>query len=178
MKTIFSLIFFAAVLFSASAQKFKPLDDKSEIKFTIKNFGLNASGSFNGLKGSIVFNPSDPSASSFNVSVDVNTINTGIDARDSHLKKEDYFDATKFPTINFISTNITGSNNAYTVTGKLTIKGVIKTVSFPFTTQNQNGDLVLTGNFNINRKDFGVGGSSAVLGNNVDINLKVVAAKD
>ncbi|MBV9961886.1 MAG: YceI family protein [Parafilimonas sp.] len=178
MKAILSFVFLAAVFLSATAQKFKPLDDKSEVKFTIKNFGLNTSGSFHGLKGSIVFNPSDPAACSFNVSIDVNTINTGIDARDSHLKKEDYFDATKFPTINFASTSITGSNNAYTVTGKLTIKGVTKTVSFPFSTQNQNGDLVLTGNFNIDRKDFGVGGSSAVLGNNVDVSLKVVAVKD
>src|SRR5436309_520942 len=165
MKAILSFIFLATVLISVTAQKFKPLDDKSEIKFTIKNFGLNTTGSLNGLKGSIVFNPSDLASSSFSVSVDVNTINTGIDTRDSHLKKEEYFDAEKFPTINFVSTNITGNNNAYTVTGKLTMKGVTKVISFPFTTQNENGSLVLTGNFSIDRKDFGVGGSSAVLGN-------------
>ena len=49
-------------------------------------------------------------ASSFNVSVDVNTINTGVDSRDSHLKKEEYFNAEKYPTINFASTSIEKSN--------------------------------------------------------------------
>ena len=178
MKAVFSFIFLMAIFFSASAQKFKPLDEKSEVKFTIKNFGLNTSGSLNGLKGTLIFNAADVAASSFNVSVDVNTINTGIDARDSHLKKEDYFDAAKFPAISFVSTNISGSNNGYTVTGNLTIKGVTRTISFPFTVQNQAADIILTGNFSLNRKDFGVGGSSAVLGNNVDVSLKVVAAKE
>lgn len=177
MKVIFSLILLATAFFSTPAQKFRPLDNQSDVNFTIKNFGLNTNGSFTGLKGSIEFDPSNLASSFFNVSIDVNTINTGIDMRDSHLKKEEYFDATKYPTINFVSTNVTGNENGYTVTGKLTIKGVTKLISFPFTAENQNGVIVFKGNFNINRKDFGVGGSSAVLSSSVNVNLKVLAAK-
>jgi polyisoprenoid-binding protein YceI len=176
-KAFFSLLFLIGIL-NISAQQYKPVDEKSEVKFTIKNFGLNTGGSLNGLKGIIKFDPLNVAASSFNVSVDVNTINTGIDARDSHIKKEDYFDAAKFPAISFVSTGITGNQSEYTVTGNLTIKGVTKPVSFPFTVKTENNGLTFEGSFNINRKDFGVGGSSAVLSNSVDITLKVVAVKN
>ncbi|MEO8713059.1 MAG: YceI family protein [Parafilimonas sp.] len=177
MKATLIFVFLFAGLFAVKAQQYKPVDEKSEIKFIIKNFGLNVSGSFNGLNGSIIFNASNLSASSFNVSVDVNTINTGIDMRDSHLKKEDYFDAEKYSTIRFVSTSITGNQNGYAINGNLTIKGTTRAVSFPFTVQNQDNGLLFTGSLSINRKDFNVGGSSAVLSNNAEIQLKVFAAK-
>ena len=176
MKLILSFVL-AMGLIAGNAQQYQPVEDKSEIKFIVKNFGLNTSGSLQGLKGSIVFNPADLSTAFFNVSVDVKTINTGIESRDSHLRKEEYFDVEKYPTISFVSKNISKDQNGYTVTGSLTIKGTTKTISFPFVTQNQDAGLLFTGNLSINRKDFNVGGSSAVLGNNVDINLKVFAVK-
>jgi polyisoprenoid-binding protein YceI len=175
MKTVLSFVVILAGLLAVKAQQYKPVDEKSEVKFTIRNFGLNTNGSLTGLKGSIKFNPSDLSTSSFDVTVDVNSVNTGIDSRDSHLKKQDYFDAGRYPTINFASTSISQSQNDYSVTGKLTIKGITKTISFPFTVQNQDNGLLLTGSFNIDRKDFNVGESSAVLGNTVNVSLKVFA---
>jgi len=181
MKAILSLVFLVAGLCTVNSQQYKPVDEKSEIKFTVKNFGINTSGSLNGLKGAITFNTADLPSSSFNVSADINTVNTGMESRDSHLKKEEYFDAEKFPTISFVSKNITKDQNGYIVTGGLTIKGITKTISFPFTVQNtvqsQDEGIIFIGSFSINRKDFDIGGSSAVLGNNVDVSLKVVAVK-
>ena len=174
MKTLLSLLFFVSCI-TAQAQQLKPIDSKSEVKFTVKNFGINTPGTFSGLKGTIQFNPSTPSSASFNVSVDVNTVNTGIDMRDNHLKGEDYFNAEKYPTISFVSTGVKADNNGYIVSGQLTIKGISKPVSFPFTAVQQNGGMLFTGDFSINRKDFDVGGGSAVLSNNVDISLKVFA---
>ena len=175
MKTILSLAVFIAGILSVYAQQYTPVNDKSEVKFTVKNFGLNTPGTLSGLKGTIQFNPSNLSTASFNVSVDVSTINTGIDMRDSHLKREEYFYTDKYPTISFTSTAVKANNDGYIVTGELTIKGISKNISFPFTAVTQNGGMLFTGNFSINRKDFDIGGSSAVLSNNVDINLKVYA---
>jgi polyisoprenoid-binding protein YceI len=79
------------LVYGAKAQQYKPVDEKSDIKFVIKNFGLNTSGSLNGLKGTINFDPSNPGASPLMVSVEVTPVNTGSDARDNHLKKEEYF---------------------------------------------------------------------------------------
>jgi polyisoprenoid-binding protein YceI len=175
MKTFLSLLFFVLCIISAQAQQLKPIDSKSEFKFTVKNFGLNTPGTFKGLKGSIQFNPSNISSASFNVSIDANTVNTGIDMRDNHLKSEDYFDAEKYPTINFVSTGVKADNNGYIISGDLTIKGITKNISFPFTAVQQNDGMLFTGNFSINRKDFDVGGGSAVLSNHVDVSLKVFA---
>jgi len=177
MKSLLSFTFLLVSLLVTKAQQYKPVDEKSDVKFVIKNFGLNTSGSLNGLKGTISFDPSNPGASSFNVTIDANTINTGSDARDSHLKKEEYFDVGKYPAINFISTTITKDQNGYAVTGNLTIKGVTKSITFPFTVENQENGIQLNGEFNINRLDFGVGGNSAVLSDNVNVSLKVFANK-
>ena len=177
MKSLLSVTFLLIGLLVTKAQQYKPVDEKSDVKFAIKNFGLNTSGSLNGLKGTISFDPSNPGASSFNVTVDATSINTGSDARDNHLKKEEYFDVGKYPAINFISTNITKDQNGYAVTGNLTIKGVTKSITFPFTVENQENGIQLNGEFNINRLDFGVGGNSAVLSDNVNVSLKVFANK-
>src|SRR5258706_2866044 len=151
MRSALTLFIVLSSALSIYAQSYKPVDNKSEIKFTIKNFGINTGGSLSGLKGTINFNPSNLAASSFNVSVDVNTINTGVDMRDDHLKKEEYFNTAKYPTINFVSTGITGDQNGYTVTGRLTIKDVTKNISFPFTAASQNDGMLFSGNFSINR---------------------------
>lgn len=152
-----------------------PADKADAVSFVIKNFGINTRGTINGLKGNINWHPDNPSASSVNVSVDVTTINTAIEARDKDLQKEVYFNTDKFPTINFISTEIKSTNNIYTITGNLTIKGVTKTVSFPFTVTPSGGGYLFEGKFSINRLDFSVGGNSMVLGDNVDVTLKVEA---
>ena len=79
------------------------------------------------------------------------------------------------PTISFTSTSIKACRKGYTVSGQLTIKGVSKIISFPFTRLSKMMECFFTGSFAINRKDFNVGGGSAVLGNNVDVTLKVFA---
>ena len=175
MKTILSFVFLIMGMLSLNAQQYKPVDDKSEVKFTVKNFGLNTSGTLSSLKGTIKFDPSNLSGASFNVSVDVNTINTGISMRDNHLKGKEYFYTEKYSNISFVSTGVKPANDGYILTGQLTIKGVSKDISFPFTAVTQNGGMLFTGNFSIDRKDFDVGGGSAVLSNNVDVSLKVFA---
>ncbi|HYK43906.1 MAG TPA: YceI family protein [Parafilimonas sp.] len=175
MKVISTLLIILSTSSLLSAQSLKPVNDGSEIQFTIKNFGLNVTGHFSGLTGTIQFDPSNLSTSSFNVSVDATTVNTGVDMRDNHLKKEEYFNTAKYPAINFTSTHITGDANGYTVSGRLTIKGTTKEISFPFTAVRQGDGFIFSGNFSINRKDFDLGGGSAVMGNNVDVSLKVFA---
>ena len=156
---------------SFTSSDLKPVDANEAVTFAIKNFGINTNGEFKGLKGIIKWDASNPSASVFNVTVDANTINTDIDMRDSHLKKEEYFNTEKYPTINFVSTAVTANN----VTGNLTIKGVTKQISFPFTVKPSASGYLFEGSFEINRRDFGVGGGSVSLSNNATVNLKVQA---
>ncbi len=164
---------------SSSAQNFVPVDNGSAVKFTIKNLGISTSGTFNGLKGKIIFDASNPAATLFKVTVDAGTIDTDINARDNHLKKEDYFDVNKYPLISFTSLKMVAGNTTGTfiITANITIKGITKEISFPFTAVAKNDGYIFTGNFKLNRRDFNVGGNSITLSNNLTVSLSVYADK-
>jgi polyisoprenoid-binding protein YceI len=118
-------------------------------------------------------------SSFFEASVDASTINTGIDARNKHLRDEEYFDVKNFPRISFVSTKVMPSTKAGTffLFGKLTIKNTTREISFPFTATPQQDGLLFNGEFKLNRRDFGVGGSSLVLSDNLTVQLAVLAKK-
>jgi polyisoprenoid-binding protein YceI len=161
------------------AQTFHPSDDGSKVHFVIKNFGINTGGDFTGLKGTINFNPADPEKSEFNVSISAATINTNIKARDNDLRKAYYFDVDRFPLISFSSTKVVKSatDGHYFITGNLTIKGVTRQIQFGFKATPANDGYLFSGGFAINRIDFGIGGNSLVLSDNVSVTLSVLAKK-
>ena len=67
--------------------------------------------------------------------------------------------------------------NRYNVEGVLTIKGISKTVKFELITSEKGNNIELKCNFEINRKNYNVGGSSLILSNNVKLNLIILATK-
>jgi polyisoprenoid-binding protein YceI len=178
MKKLFLFSVLSLVLSGfVAAQNYSPVDAESSLAFTIKNFGSKVNGSLKDLKGNIVWDAQNPANSSFDVSADANTINTNNGGRDKHLRKEDYFDVAKFPRLNFKSTKITKKQDGnYFVEGQITIKGVTKNIGFTFSAIIANGKLTLQGSFQLNRRDFGVGGGSLILSDNLTVNLTVVAA--
>ena len=179
MKGILLLVLVMAIMTPGMAQKLTPSAEGSAVKFTIKNFGVNTEGSFTGLEGEINFDPADPGAASFNVSVDAATVNTAVEMRDSHLRKSEYFDIQNYPRIKFVSTRITQGKKegSYSVVGNLTIRDVTKEVTIPFAVAPKEGGYQFTGEFKINRRDFGVGGGSLTLSDNVTIGLSVFGKK-
>jgi len=174
---IVSLFLFCSL--HLAAQNYTPADAGSDVKFTIKNFGLNVNGSFTGLQGKIIFDPVKPATASFAVSVDAGTVNTGNGSRDKHLKKDDYFNVASYPKLSFVSTKVTASGKlgVYTIEGNLTIKGKSKMVSFPFTATTAAGGYQFSGQLKINRRDFKVGGGSLVLSDELTVSLHILANK-
>lgn len=176
LKRFTSLAFLFFVFVGADGQRLTPDGTGSTIKFTIKNFGFATTGNFSGLKGSIMFDASNSSHSSFAVSINAASVNTNNQLRDKHLRKEEYFDVEKYPLINFISSAISQTTPGnFLMQAKLTIKGVTKDISFPFTASAQKNGYLFAGSFKINRRDFGVGGSSMVLADNLDVSLSIFA---
>ena len=161
------------------AQSYIPSDNGSSVTFVIKNLGFSVNGSLKNLQGSIKFDVNNPEAALFSVTVDAATINTDNGSRDKHLKKEEYFDAVKYPKILFVSDKVERATTAglYIVKGKFTIKGISKSVSIPFTATAKNGGYLFNGKVILNRRDFGVGGSSFVLSDNLTLTLNVFAPK-
>ncbi|WP_461448700.1 YceI family protein [Mucilaginibacter sp.] len=149
------------------AQHLTPIQQSSLVQFQVSHkmvFRSTVTGSFSGLKGNIVFDTRDVSQSFFDVSVNAESINTGIGMRDSHLKDEDYFNAQKYPLIVIKSQKINKEkgDDAYLFTGTITMKGVTKAISFPFTIKAIPGGYQFKGNFNINRLDFEVGPENSI----------------
>jgi polyisoprenoid-binding protein YceI len=178
MKYVFVTISTLFLVSFLTAQTFAPVDTASEVTFRIKNLGFNTTGSFSGLAGVISFNPDNPDGCSFDVHIEAGTVNTGVNMRDDHLRAEDFFDVKNHPQIRFVSEKVTGTkkNGTLFVSGKLTIKGVTKEISFPFTAQPVDDGYLFNGEFSINRKDYKVGGGSTV-SDKLTVLLKVVAKK-
>ncbi len=173
-------VFFLAALFSATivkAQNFTPVDDGSKIHFVIKNIGFNTGGDITGTTGKIVFDAKTPATASFDVSVKVSTLDTDNEKRDNHLKTADFFDADTYPTIHIVSTSVKKGADLkhFTFNGKLTIKNVTKNISFPFTAEGKTGGALFSGDFEIDRQDYKVGGESATLSDKVKVSLSVFA---
>lgn len=178
-KSILLFITILTIKCSVAQTALIPVDEGSKVHFVIKNFGINTGGDFKGLKGSIKFDPVNFAASAFDVSVDAATIDTDNSSRDDHLRKSDYFDAATYKTINFKSTKVVKSTVAgrFYVYGNLTIKGVTKPVEFGFGATPKDGGYVFDGEFEINRRHFGVGGSSISMSDKLTVSLSVFAKK-
>jgi len=167
------LILFAAGDVSA---QIKPVDDKSIIDFSIRNFGIRVSGTFKGMEGTIHFDPAHLDQANFDISLDANSVNTDNSLRDDHLRGESYLDIKNYPKIRLVSTKVIPSNkkDIWFLSGKLTIKGHTKDISFPFSATAAMGGYLFKGAFKIKRKDFEVGGTSTI-SDEMDVSLSVFA---
>jgi len=157
---------------------YRPVDENSALNFKIANFGFDVTGFFKGLQGSINFDPQTPGSSSFDVTIDAGTVNTDNSLRDSHLVGSDFFDVKDYPRIRLVSSKVTASvkKGIYIFTGQLIIKGKSKTITFPFSAIPAMDGYVFKGAFRINRKDFGIGGTSSI-SNELEVTLNVHAVK-
>lgn len=174
-----AVIVLSSFTFFAVPARYVPVDEASKVRFVIRNFGINTGGTFDGLSGTIDFDPADPTTAQFEVSVDAGTIDTDIEARDRHLRKEDYLDVLNYPKISFQSTRVSRTNKKdyLYMFGKLTIKSVTRDIEFPFQVTAKDEGWLFEGEFKINRRDFGVGGRSLSLSDDLTVSLSVFAKK-
>ncbi len=164
---------------TATAQSYQPIDSLSQMKFIIKNVGMETEGRFSGLQGRIVFNPADLKTASFSVSIDAASINTDIEPRDMALREPEYLDTKNHPRISFEAKQVVSANKAgsYLMKGIISIKGTSKEISFPFQAIPKDDGLFFTGEMKLRRRDFKIGMSSIVLSEGFTVVLSVFAGK-
>ena len=161
-----------ALSFAVSLQAQTINTQKSAANFTIKNMKwVTVEGNFTGMKGDVKFDEADLANSSFNVCVDATTVNTDNKARDKHLRNEDFFHVEKYPDICFVSTSISQKGSKFVTDGQLTMHGVTKNVSIPFT--YSNGEF--KGQLKISRYDYKVGESTGTFMVGEAVNLEIIA---
>ena len=144
----------------------------SKVTFDVSNMSVTSvDGTFSGMQGTIRFNPSDLSNATLDVCIQASSVDTENSQRDEHLQNEDFFEVDKYPTICFQSSAITRTSSGYLARGTLTMHGVTKTVSIPFTFANKT----FTGELTIDRYDYDVGPSSSwTVGREIEMEIVCV----
>ena len=157
--------------------------ENSSIQFVCKHVLTKVHGMLPRPSGTVALDEATPSNSKVDVTVDVSSITTGVEERDTHLKAPDFFDAAKYPAITFVSTGFTKSSpTSYSVTGNLSMHGVTKPVTFAVTAPPpfEHAGGVRRGieaTTTVNRKDFGLRwefpgeGAGVVVGDYIKITI-------
>lgn len=174
----------AYALSASAADTFKVDAVHSFVLFSVQHLGIaNTYGRFNDISGIVVFDRDNPSKSSVELSVPVESLDTHNSIRDKSLKSPDFFDAKQFPTMTFKSTRVEGSGDTLKVSGDLTIHGVTKPVTVDFRKGGEGkgvfGEMRGGGEtrFTIKRSDFGMNFEQGEVGDQVDIILSLEGIK-
>jgi polyisoprenoid-binding protein YceI len=159
----------------------------SQLNFSVKHMGISfVEGGFKSVSATVTSSKDDLSDAVIELSAEVNSINTGVDMRDNHLKTDAFFDAAKYPTLTFKSTSFTKvDGKSYQMTGDLTLHGVTKPVTLNVVfngtatnpqSQKTSAGFTITGT--IKRSDFNIGAAfpDAMLSDavNLDANTEFV----
>ena len=174
-KTFFGVaaIFALTVLFAFTLQTNWKIAPGYNISFATSG----VSGIFKSFSGTVVFDDQNLAGSKFDISIDINSINTGNGMQNKHAKSDEWFDAAKYPFIKFTSSKIVKTAAGFAATGSLQIHGISKEVSLPFTFKKSGAGGTFEGNFNVNRSDFKIGEAGGDVGEVIKINVSVPVTK-
>jgi polyisoprenoid-binding protein YceI len=161
------LLSVAATLFSASLSAAPYALDgyHSEVGFKVKHLMISTvPGKFKSFSGGFDFNAAKGQIKDVSVTVDVTSIDTGVEMRDKHLRSGDFFDAEKNPSATFLAEGPVKvlADKAVKVPGTLTLRGVTKPVVLEVTYGGSVVDpmgksrVAFEAETKINRSDFGV----------------------
>jgi polyisoprenoid-binding protein YceI len=163
--------------------------DHSSFQFKVRHLMVsNVKGDFGKvIKGSVYLNDQDIASTKSELVLDVASVNTGHAKRDEHLRGPDFFDASKYPIITFVTKQVSRvSPDRLKAVGDLTIRGVTKEVVLDVQSISQevkdpwgNFRRGLTATTKISRRDFGItwnrtlDAGGVVVGDEVDISVEL-----
>jgi polyisoprenoid-binding protein YceI len=157
----------------------------SEVTFTVRHMMISKVRGTFGVKSGKLVAPENPLEAQVEANVDVTSIDTKDEGRDQHLRSADFFDVENYPTMEFRSTGVRIEKGDFLVDGELTIRGIIKPVTFDFdfggfgTDPWGNYKAGATAKAVINREDFGLTWNAALetggvlVGKDVTIELEL-----
>ncbi len=117
-------------------------------------------GKFTDFSADLIWKAEDLEASSVQLKINVESIDTGIEARNNHLKSDAFFDVALYPTITFASSNIRKNGDDYLVDGTIVMHGIAREITIPLNVrtftegeQSWTSFRVIT---TLDRTDFGM----------------------
>ncbi|MEM6279649.1 MAG: YceI family protein [Verrucomicrobiota bacterium] len=180
-------IFALSVPGFARAETYKAEAGMSYIIFKTTHFGVNpAYGRFDEFSGTLEGDPESPETFELSFEAVVESINTGIEKRDDHLRGPDFFNSKEFPKVTFESTSVTaieGEEDKFTVEGEITMLGITKHITAIFhyygTGKSMGGDDLAGGEatFSVKRTDFGMNYGVPGIGDEVELMVSLQGYK-
>lgn len=153
----------------------------SSLAFEFDQAGAQSSGSFKQFATELAYDEKNLAASTLKVTVQIGSLDTQDEERDTTLKDVDLFDAARFPTATYSARSLDKTPNGIIAMGKLTLRGVTKDLRLPLAIRSTPQGLELSGAATIKRLDYGVGqgdwASNEWVGDDVKLTYKVVLAK-
>lgn len=156
----------------------------SSVGFSVKHLMIaTVRGSFGKFDASLSGDEQDLAAARVTVNVDVASITTANDQRDTHLRSGDFFDAEAFPAMSFVGRQIVGNAfGAFKIVGDLTIRGITKEIVLDATFEGRakdpwgNSRLGYSATGKIRRSDFGLTWNQALEAGGVVVSEEVKLA--
>ena len=171
-------LLFLLTVFATNAQELTQDSQKTKVTFKIKNFGVNVDGRFGEVDIRTNFDSNNTENSYINATIAVKSIDTGNRSRDGHLLKEDYFNESTYENITLKSTKLEKKGSEVCMmTADLTIKGITKEIQIPIIFQETSELVLFQSSFQINRRDFEVGGGTMVMSKKVKIQVRYTGTK-
>jgi polyisoprenoid-binding protein YceI len=176
--------FYTSALAQAEAWKIDPAHTSAQ--FAVRHMGISmVRGEFRKVSGSASYDPADPSKTALETTIDATTVDTRVDMRDNDLRSAGFLDVQKYPTITFKSKKSESAGTGkLKITGDLTIHGVTKEVvlnvdgpSAPMKDPRGNVHIGASASTTISRKDFGVSGQPAMVGDEITITIDAELVK-
>ena len=155
--------------------------DHSHAYFIIGHLDISRfMGRFDSIQGEYIVGDR-PDASSVKASIRVDSINTKQPKIDEHLRSADFFEVTKFPTMDFTSTKVQwNAKGEGVLAGRLSIHGVTRPVEFALRVTGSGTGLKgeqrsgFEAKTTLKRSDFGIlYGLPSVIGDTVEITLSI-----
>lgn len=179
---LFLLLFLVMVPVQAVAQQWQLDPVHTNFYFEVRHTYAAVRGQFTEFSGDVYFDPDNLAKSKFDFVVKVDSVDTMVGKRDTHLRSPDFFDAGRYPLITFKSSKVShAGGNKYIVEGTLTIKDVSKNIALEFIYYGQKdnptkpGEIVtgFDSRLTIDRLEYHVGDGKfyniGVVGKDVDI---------
>jgi len=180
-----AIIAVAAPLAGAQSSNWTADPAHSDVSFSIRHMAISTVRGHFSVTASIAYNEADITRSTVNATIDVSSVDTGEQGRDTDIIGAPWFDTAHYKTATFTSTSIAKSGDHLTINGNLTLHGITKPVvlqaegpSGPITGMDHKPHAGFTATTTIKRTDFGIGSNfpAAMVGDDVklDIDLEVV----
>lgn len=166
---------------AVAATKYVQAATGSSLVFGFDQAGAASEGSFKKFTTALSYDEKNLAASTLNVTVQIDSIDTQDADRDTTLKSADLLDASKHPTATFVANSLEKTASGIQAVGKLTLRGVTKDLRLPLTIKPAAAGLELSGATSIKRLDYGVGQgdwkSTESVGDEIKLTYKVALAK-